>query len=352
MTNPMPRAALDPLVAYRAGAAAPVDDRKLASNENPFAPLPRVVEALSVELNRMNRYPDPGVTALYTALSARFGLPQSNFAIGAGSGSVLSDLLQVMCEPGDEVVYAWRSFEAYPLWIHLSGARGVAVPLTSDARHDLDEMAKEITSATKVVLLCSPNNPTGTTINADELYSFLEKVPSNVLVVLDEAYSEFVRSPQAARGLSVFTAFNNVAVLRTFSKAYGLAGLRIGYVLASEPITEAIRKVTTPFAVTNFASIAAVESLKAQEELHDRVDRIVAERNRVVAALTEIGWTIPDAQGNFVWLDLGEKSVEFGQACVEKGLTVRVFADEGVRVTIGSAEANDMFLDVAAKGWV
>lgn len=350
--NPMPRDALFGIKAYKAGAAAPVDDMKLASNENPFGPLPSVVEAITKEAQRINRYPDPAVRELYSLLANRFGLPESNFAIGAGSSTVLMNLIRIMCEPEDEVIYAWRSFEGYPLAVSLADARGVQVPLTDDGQHDLGAMLKEITSATKVIILCSPNNPNGTIISAGEIYDFLEKVPSDVLVIFDEAYAEFVRAADAARGLSLFTSFNNVAVLRSFSKAHGLAGLRIGYTLAPEAIAEAVRKVTAPFAVTNLAAHAAVASLNAQDEFVDRVDQIVAERDRMVLALRTAGWEIPEPQGNFVWLDLGGRSADFAQACVDAGLTVRLFSDEGVRVSIGLPEANDAFLKIAQTGWV
>lgn len=350
MTHPRPRELFDSLKAYKAGASAALDDLKLASNENPYGPLPEVRDAVAAELDRFNRYPDPSAHALYDALATRYGLPEEHFALGAGSVSVLMNLLQVMCQDGDEVLFAWRSFEAYPIAVHLTGARAVRVGLLEDGRHDLDAMAKEFTSATKVVILCSPNNPTGPAIRTDELFDFMAKVPPHVLVIFDEAYTEFVTDPLAARGLSLFTAFNNVALLRTFSKAYGLAGLRVGYTLAPAAIAEAVRKITTPFAVTNLAQIAAVASLKADEELRERVAGITAERERVIGVLKEAGWQIPDSQGNFVWLGLGSQSAQFAAQCEPLGLTVRVFPDEGVRVTIGSPEANDAFLSVAKAG--
>lgn len=348
MDSPRPRPLLDEVPAYRAGRSVDDDAFKLSSNENPYPPLPGVLAAAETALTRMNRYPDAGNQELYAALGRRFGLPESYFAVGPGSVAVLYDLLRAVCDPGDHVIFPWRSFEAYPLAARLAETVQIRVPLLSDGRHDFAAMLDEVTSSTKVVLVCSPNNPTGPVVRADELRDFLAALPSRVLVVLDEAYAEFIRAADAARGLQVFATYHNVVVLRTFSKAYGLAGLRVGYLLAPADLAAAVRKVTPPFAVTQVAAAAAVASLAAEDDLRERVDRVVAERERVLEALRTGGWDVPDTEANFVWLGLGERSVDFATAAAERGLAVRPFDGEGVRVTIGLPEVNDRFLELAA----
>ncbi|MGZ4493253.1 MAG: histidinol-phosphate transaminase, partial [Nocardioides sp.] len=278
---------------------------KLSSNENPYPPLPGVLEAAVAAAAAMNRYPDMGCTALYEALAARLDVPVSHLAAGTGSVAVLYHLLQAFCEAGDEVVYAWRSFEAYPIAVAVTGAVSVKVPLTDDARHDLDAMAAAVTDRTKVVIVCSPNNPTGPSVTRAELEAFLDKVPSHVVVVLDEAYREFVRpQPQwePFDGVDVYRGRDNVVAMRTFAKAYGLAGFRVGYVVAPEPVAAAVRACSLPFGVSSVAQAAAVASLDREAELLERVEALVAERTRVRDALLGQGWDVPDAQGNFVWL--------------------------------------------------
>ncbi|WP_269304802.1 histidinol-phosphate transaminase [Aeromicrobium sp. HA] len=345
MTDPRPRQVLAAIPAYRPGRPALDESHKLSSNENPFPPLPGVVERAAAGLARMNRYPDPGVTALGEALAERHGLSTDHFAFGTGSVSVLFGLLDAWCGPGDEVVYPWRSFEAYPIAVDLPGATSVRVPLTADHRHDLPAMADAITERTKVVLVCTPNNPTGPVVTEAEFEEFMARVPTTVLVVVDEAYVEFVRDPDALAGAAALARHANVVVLRTFSKAYGLAGLRIGYSTAHPAITEAIRKALPPFGVTDIAQAAALASLEAQAELEERVEAVVAERTRVFDALREQGWDVPSSHANFVWLPLGERSAEFAEHA--HPISVRPFP-EGVRVTIGTPEINDAFLARAA----
>jgi histidinol-phosphate aminotransferase len=346
MTTPRARQALDGIPVYRPGKAAQSDDHKLSSNENPFPPLPGVMERAAAELGRMNRYPDAGMTALYETLSARFGLPADHFAAGTGSVAVLFALLTAHLEPGDEIVYAWRSFEAYPIAADLTGATTVRVPLRPDATHDLDAMAAAVTDRTKVVLVCTPNNPTGPVVTAEALTSFLASVRDDVLVVVDEAYVEFVRDPQTASGLALLAEHPNVVVLRTFSKAYGLAGLRVGYAIARPEVAISIRKATPPFAVTDLSQAAAVASLEAHDELDRRVEAIVQARVAMVDALRTQGWDVPDTEANFVWLPLGDDALDFAAAC--DPVSVRPFAGEGVRVSIGAPEANAQLLSVAA----
>ncbi|MET0820233.1 MAG: histidinol-phosphate transaminase [Aeromicrobium sp.] len=345
MTTPRARQALDGIPVYRAGKAALSDDHKLSSNENPFPPLPGVMERAAAELGRMNRYPDAGMTDLYEALSQRFGLPVDHFAAGTGSVAVLFALLTAHLEPGDEIVYAWRSFEAYPIAADLTGATTVRVPLRPDATHDLDAMAAAVTERTKVVLVCTPNNPTGPVVTADALAGFLASVRDDVLVVVDEAYVEFVRDPQAASGLALLAEHPNVVVLRTFSKAYGLAGLRVGYAIARPEVAVAIRKATPPFAVTDLSQAAAVASLQSHDELDRRVDAIVEARVAMVDALRAQGWDVPDTEANFVWLPLGDDALGFAASC--DPVSVRPFAGEGVRVSIGAPEVNAQLLAIA-----
>jgi len=348
---PRPRDTVAAIPAYVAGK--PPTPRpgqqvyKLSSNENPFPPLPGVLEAAEAAAAQMNRYPDMGNNALYDALTDRLGVPREQLAAGTGSVAVLYHLLQAFCEPGDEVVYAWRSFEAYPIAVSATGAVSVQVPVTADGRHDLDAMAAAVTELTKVVIVCTPNNPTGPSVTGTELREFVAKVPENVLVVVDEAYREFVRADDPIEGLALQAAHANVTVMRTFAKAYGLAGFRVGYLVGHADVAAAVRACALPFGVSTIAQAAAVASLAAEAELFERVDAIVAERDRVVAGLREQGWSFPESQSNFVWLPLAERTADFVVAAEAAGITVRPFAGEGARVSIGEPAANDVFLAVA-----
>jgi histidinol-phosphate aminotransferase len=294
----------------------------------------------------MNRYPDMGNTELYAALSARLGVPAEQVALATGSVALIYQLVQAFCDPGDEVVYAWRSFEAYPIGVTAAGARNVQVPVTADGRHDLDAMAEAITDRTKVVLVCTPNNPTGPAVTQTELDGFLAKVPSRVLVVVDEAYTEFVRMSDPVDGVATVLTHDNVITTRTFSKAYGLAGFRVGYAVAPVPIANALRAVSLPFGVSNVAQAAAIASLRAEGALLERVESIVAERERVVKGLADAGVTVPDAQGNFVWFATGARTAELASAADELGIVVRPFAGDGARVSIGEPEANDRTIEL------
>ena len=337
---------------YKPGkpAAAPggVTAYKLSSNENPYGPLPSVLAAIDDAAATVNRYPDMAVTALTARLAKALDVPTECIATGTGSVAVLAQIVNAACDAGDEVVFAWRSFEAYPIVTQLAGAKPVMVGLDEQARHRLDAMFAAITDRTRVVLVCTPNNPTGPCVHQAELEAFLDKVPSDVIVVVDEAYVEFVRDPEAVRGLDVWRHRPNVVVLRTFSKAYGLAGLRVGYAVAHPPVAAALRKTATPFGVNSVAQVAAIASLDAFDELNERVESLVAERDRVVQALSDQGWKLPQSDANFVWFPLGADSTAFSQACAEAGLTVRQYGDDGVRVTIGEVEANSRLVEVAA----
>ena len=345
------REALAAVAAYKSGKPAVAREGftpyKISSNENPYPPLPSVLKVVADAALVMNRYPDMAVTELTLALAERLDVPPEHIATGTGSVGVLGQLIAATCDPGDEVIYAWRSFEAYPIIVAIAGAVSVQVPLDADARHDLAAMAAAITPRTRLILVCTPNNPTGPAVHQDELEEFLDTVPGDVLVVIDEAYVEFVTDDQAPDGLATYAARPNVAILRTFSKAYGLAGLRVGYAVAHEPVAEALRKTALPFGVSTIAQKAAIASLDAFDELKERVDALVAERRRVVAGLRRQGWHVPETQANFVWLPLGADADSFAAAADKAGLVVRTFAGEGARCTIAETEANDRLLHVA-----
>ncbi|MEU6990750.1 histidinol-phosphate transaminase [Streptomyces sp. NPDC046465] len=349
-TNPRLRAELEGIPTYKPGKPAVADGPaayKLSSNENPYPPLPGVLESVLAAAGSFNRYPDMACTTLMAELADRFGVPVSHIATGTGSVGVAQQLLQATAGPGDEVIYAWRSFEAYPIITQVSGATSVRVPLTDGEVHDLDAMAAAITDRTRLIFVCNPNNPTGTVVRRAELERFLDRVPSDVLVVLDEAYREFIRDTEVPDGIELYRDRPNVCVLRTFSKAYGLAGLRVGFAVAHEPVAAALRKTAVPFGVSQLAQDAAVASLRAEDELMGRVGSLVGERTRVVETLRGQGWTVPETQANFVWLRLGDRTADFAAACEEAGVVVRPFAGEGMRVTIGETEANDIFLQAA-----
>jgi histidinol-phosphate aminotransferase len=350
--TPKLRDALNGIPTYKPGrpaaAGGPVAF-KLSSNENPYPPLPGVMESALAAAASFNRYPDMACTRLMTELSERFGVPVEHLATGTGSVGVAQQLVQSTSGPGDEVIYAWRSFEAYPIITQISGARSVRVPLTAGEVHDLEAMADAVTDRTRLIFVCNPNNPTGTAVRRAELERFLDRVPTDVLVVLDEAYREFIRDPEVPDGIEIYRNRPNVCVLRTFSKAYGLAGLRVGFAVAQEPVAAALRKTAVPFGVSQLAQDAAVASLRSEDELLGRVGSLVCERKRVTETLAGQGWTVPDSQANFIWLRLGDRTVDFAAACETAGVVVRPFPGEGVRATIGETEGNDLLLRTAEE---
>lgn len=313
--GPRLRPTLDGIPTYKPGKPAGADAYKLSSNENPYEPLPGVLDAAVKAAGSFNRYPDMAVTELTAELAAHFGVPAEHIATGTGSVGVAQSLILSTAGPGDEVIFAWRSFEAYPIITQVAGATPVPVPLTAGGDHDLDAMLAAVTERTRLIFVCNPNNPTGNVIHRAELERFLDAVPADILVVVDEAYIEFIRDPEVPNGIELYRDRPNVCVLRTFSKAYGLAGLRVGFAIAHEPVATALRKTAVPFGVTQLAQDAAVASLRAEEALMVRVEALVEERTRVVAGLRAQGWEIPDSQANFVWLPLGERSQEFAAAC-------------------------------------
>ena len=347
--SPRFRSVLDGFPAYQPGhtpVSSAGKSHKLSSNESPHPPLPSVVEVIAEEARSVNRYPDNRCWALIEAIAERFGVPPRHVAVGCGSVGVTQQLLEAIGEPGAEVMYAWRSFEAYPTLADLAAADSVRVPLRGEV-HDLPAMADAITPRTRLIFICNPNNPTGTVVREQELTDFLDQVPADCLVVLDEAYHEYIRDEAVPDGVTVYRARPNVAVLRTFSKAYGLAGLRTGFMIAHEPVAAAVRATMLPFTVNRLAQVAAIASLAAEAELFERVELTVKERTRVREALIADGWTVPPTEANFVWLRLGARTAAFAAACEQAGIAVRPFGAEGARISIGDAESNDAFLTVA-----
>lgn len=351
--RPVPRAVLRQTPSYKAGRApqprAGRPTYKLSSNETPFEPLPELLDAARGATERMNRYPDPMCTRLVQRLSERFDVPASQVTVATGSVALVYHVLQAICEHGDEVVYPWRSFEAYPIATKVVGATPVEIPLAPGARHDLSAMADAITERTRAVLVCTPNNPTGPVVHHGELEKFCDRVPENVLVIVDEAYVQFIRDDDAADGLALFRERPNICVLRTFSKAYGMADLRTGFAFAQDDLADAIRLCTLPFPVSTVAQETAIAALGCEDALFARVDELVRERTRVLTGLREQGWDVPDSQSNFVWLSLGDDTEAFALACEQEGAVVRPFAGDGCRITIGEPAANNLVLEVAGR---
>lgn len=363
------RPVFNTLPSYAAGKPpAPVEgltQYKLSSNENPLGPVPEVARVLA-EFATAHRYPDPLSTALRQKLSARLGVDADDIVTGAGSLGALNQILKTFAGVNadgvqDEVIYAWRSFEAYPILVGIMGARSVQVPNLPDGSHDLDAMAAAITERTRLILVCTPNNPTGPAVTESQIRAFLAKVPSHIPVVIDEAYFEFCAASTVQEGeepplngLDIYCDYENVIILRTFSKAQGLAGLRVGYSISHPQITQHLRVAATPFAVTALAEAAAIASIEHEDAVMERVSHLVSERERVTARLCELGYEFPSTYANFVWLPLGERTGEFVQLMAEHALSVRAFGTEGVRVSIGEVEANDRFLSLCeafAKGF-
>ena len=344
------------LPAYRQGRPAPADGFKLSSNENPFPPLPSVAAAVAATANEINRYPDATALVLREKLAQRFGVSVDEVIVGAGSVSLLAQFIAAAAGPGDEVVYSWRSFEAYPGLVTVSGATSVQVSNRGDHGHDLDAMADAITERTRVAIVCSPNNPTGVIVTADEFEAFMQRVPADMLVLLDEAYIEFVRTEPGGPGASVDGAtllgrYPNLVILRTFSKAYGLAGLRVGYAIGPVPILDAARSTAIPLSVTAASTAAALASLEpeAERELLEQVETIAGRRDALRAALLDQGWPVPAAHGNFVWLPTGDRTVEVAERLFDAGLVTRAFPPEGIRISVGEPESVETLLRILSE---
>ena len=324
----------------------------LASNESCFAPLPQVVEAAGRVLGGANRYPDPAYEPLRRALSERYGIPASRIALGNGSCDVLLAAGEALLEPGAEVVYAWPAFSVYPHLAAASGARAIEVPLDDNDRHDLDAIAAEITVATRLVLICNPNNPTSTSVGLDRIEAFLDGVPSHVCVILDEAYCEFALNlGDTYASVELLRRYQNLVVLRTFSKVYGLAALRVGYGLcASEAFRTAVDQLRQPFYLNAAAQAAAVEALKHQDEVERRVTQTLAARLDLEEGVRELGVWVAESDANFIWLHLPEESDEAAvvSGLRERGVLVRAGASLGregaLRVTVGTDAENERFV--------
>jgi histidinol-phosphate aminotransferase len=353
MTKPTVRADLQSLPTYKAGQKlqprADLEVFKLSSNENTFPPLPSVLEAINAAAQSVNRYPDPLNTEMISTIAKSLGVNSENIAAGTGSVAVLGHLIQAMAAPGDEVIYPWRSFEAYPIWTQICAVAGIPVALNADNSHNLDAMAAAITDKTKMIFVCTPNNPTGNAVRAKDLHEFMVKVPSDVLVVIDEAYTDFVTDPEMVSGMDFFNQYGNVALLRTFSKAQGLAGMRVGYTVAQPEIADFVRRVSLPFGVNLLAQVAVISSLgeAAKKELRDRVENISKQRDEVIESLRKSGWNIGPQHANFFWISTTNGD-ELKVACEAAGVAVRQFP-EGIRITIGEPEANERIVKVLSE---
>ena len=337
----------------RPDAATAAQIAKLSSNELPYPPQDAVVEAVTRAATGVNRYPEMTGESLTQALARRWGVEAEQVVVGNGSVALIQHLLDAVCEPGDEVVIPWRSFEAYPICVSVAGARAVRVPLTPDARHDVPAMLAAITPRTRVVMACTPNNPTGTILTACELAELVAGVPRDVVVLIDEAYLDFVTDPEAGDALTLLAGAPNLVVSRTFSKAHALAGMRVGYLVCEPGLAAAIRSVATPFGVNLPAQAAAAAALGEVElaRTAERSATIAAERDRVVTALRAQGWEVPDAQGNFFWLGVGDETTALAEHFRAAGILVRPFAGEGVRISIGTTSDNERVL-AAAASWL
>lgn len=349
--SPAPTVRLRPeivsLPAYTQGRAAAAEAFKLSSNENPFPPHPAVLAAIR-DLD-INRYPDATALVVRERLAERHGVTPDEIIVGAGSVAVLAQLISAAATVGDEVVFAWRSFEAYPGLVTVAGATSVRVPLTPEARHDLPAMAAAVTERTRAVIVCTPNNPTGTVVTAAEFADFMTSVPSDLLVILDEAYAEFIDDETAVDGATLVRRYPNLVILRTFSKAYGLAGLRVGYAIGPVAVLAAARSTAIPLSVTEAAQRAVLAAMDVEPELVERVRTLARRRDEVQAALRAQGWNLPVSQGNFVWLPTGPATATAGETFAAAGIVARVFAPEGIRVSIGEAESVESLLAVAAE---
>ncbi len=327
---------------------------QLASNESPIPPHPKVVEAIEAAARAMNRYPDPDATLLRRRIAERYETEPGRVAVGNGSCEILLAAAEALCEPGAEILYAWPAFSMYPYLPALTGAREIRVPLDGEERHDLEAMATEVTAATQLLLVCNPNNPTGTHRTAAEIAEFCERIPPHVTIALDEAYVEFQTDDDPDATVDLLADFPSLVVLRTFSKCYGLAGLRVGYAIGSAGFRAAVDAVRQPFSVNALAQAAGAEAILHQDDVLRRVESTIAERLRVEEGLHEIGLRTADTQANFSWIDLGDaEEAEVVAGLAERQIAVRPgtpLGDPGhIRVSYGTAAENDRFLTGLAE---
>jgi histidinol-phosphate aminotransferase len=356
------RIARIPVYPAAGGYAQHAPKVRLASNESPWPPLPAVIDAIQGALPTLNRYPDPTNSLLRERLSERYGVPASRIAIGNGSCDILLAAGEALLEPGAELVYAWPSFSVYPHLSAASGARAVTVPLDANDCHDLDAMLREITVATRLAIVCNPNNPTSTALALADIEGFVAEVPKHVCVIVDEAYCEFNLLDDPDASVELLAHHPNLVLLRTFSKVYGLCGLRVGFALCgSEDLPRAVDQIRQPFFCNAVAQVAAVEALSHQDAVTERVTRTIAERISVDERLRALGVEPAQSQANFCWFALSEKDPEQDaareqevmQGLAERGVLVRGGGALGkpgaLRVTYGTSEENSIFLDALAE---
>ncbi len=351
-----PRPAVDLMPAYRPGKGAAQAEAehgitnaiKLASNENPLPPVRSIVDAVAAAATGANRYADHRATAVRERLSGWLDVDVDSIAVGCGSVGLLQQIFLTYVDPGDEVVYPWRSFEVYPVYTQLMAGNAVTTPLNAAHAFDLDAVAAAITPRTKLVLLATPNNPTGTALSTTDVATLLDGISPATIVVIDEAYREFLDPSLGDPVVDLVPRYQNVIVTRTFSKAQGLAGIRVGYAIGHPEVITAIDKTLFPFAVNALAQAAAIAAIDAAGEIALRVGGILSERARVIAELSAAGWQLPDAQANFVYLPIGERTDEVYLGLERRGVVTRPFSGEGIRVTISTPDDNDRFLRTLA----
>lgn len=356
MSPPRAKAAIAGLPSYKPGRSAAqamrdhglADAIKLASNEAPWGPLPAVAAAIEEAARDVNRYPDHGASALRAAIAAHLGMESDRVAVGCGSVGLLQQLCLTFAGWGDEVVFGWRSFEAYPILTQIAGAQGVTAPLmeeTIDARL----LVRAFSRRTRLVLVAQPNNPTSTAMSRADLQYLADSLPDGCLLVVDEAYREFVRDPSIPDALELLGHRPNVVVLRTFSKAHGLAALRVGYMVGAPEVVDAVDRTLIPFAVNAIGQAAAIAALSVVDETTARIDELVEERTRVVARLRELDVKVPETHTNFVWLPVREAALALADGFEREGVVTRAFDGDGIRVTIGTREENDRFLEAVRR---
>ena len=352
-----PRPAVEHMPAYRPGKAAAQAEAehgitnaiKLASNENPLPPIQSIVVAVTASARGANRYADHRATAVRERLSTWLDVGVEHITVGAGSVGLLQQLFQTYVDPGDEVVYPWRSFEVYPVYTQMMAGVAVTTPLNSDHAFDLAAVAAAVTDRTKLLLLATPNNPTGTALSTAAMATLLDGISPATIVVIDEAYREFLDTSLGNPVRDLVPRYPNVVVTRTFSKAQGMAGIRAGYAIGDPDVIASIDKTLFPFAVNALAQAAAIAAIDAEDEIGERVANILSERARVIAELSAVGWKLPDAQANFVYLPSGERTDEIYLGMEQRGVVTRPFPNEGIRVTISTPEENDRFLSTLAE---
>jgi histidinol-phosphate aminotransferase len=352
-----PRPAVDLMPAYRPGKGAAQAEAehgitnaiKLASNENPLPPIQSIVDAVTAAARGANRYADHRATAVRERLSTRLDVNVEQVTVGAGSVGLLQQLFLTYVDPGDEVVYPWRSFEVYPVYTQLMAGIALTVPLDDAHAFDLAAVGAAVTDRTKLVVLATPNNPTGTALSTHDMATLLDGISPATIVVIDEAYREFLDPSLGDPVRDLIPRYRNVVVTRTFSKAHGMAGIRAGYAIADPEVIAAIDKTLFPFAVSALAQAAAIAAIDAEVEIGRRVADILSERARVIAELTASGWDLPDAQANFVYLPIGERTDQVYLGLERRGVVTRPFSNEGIRVTVSTPEENNRFLSTLAQ---